>query len=222
MTNDKTIGTVKGVIFDMDGLMFDTERVAVKTNMEAARYFGYQMTETVAMEIIGLNRVDVDSHFVRHFGENYPYKEVRAYSQELRSTFYKKYGIPVKKGLFELLEHLHKQNKRTAVASSTNYQKVEEYLELANVRKYFDFIIGGDQVKKGKPDPEIFLHACTMLELDRTELLVLEDSKNGILAAHRAGIKVICIPDLVFHTEEILQLTEGVFDCLNDVIPSIR
>ena len=120
-----------------------------------------------------------------------------------------------------LLEYLKKNHIKMAVASSTRYERVLSNLKSIKVDQFFDAIIGGDQIKHGKPAPDIFLKAVELLEVNKEDALVLEDSRNGILAAHAGKIPVICIPDLIHHSKDILDLTVGCYDSLDQLIDVI-
>ena len=137
-------------------------------------------------------------------------------------NIFKTHPIEVKKGLYDLLEYLKKNHIKMAVASSTRYKRVLSNLKSIKVDHYFDAIIGGDQIKHGKPAPDIFLKAVELLGVNEEDALVLEDSRNGILAAHAGKIPVICIPDLIHHSKDILDLTVGCYDSLDQLIDDYR
>ena len=118
-------------------------------------------------------------------------------------------------------KYYEKKNIKMAVASSTRYERVLSNLKSIKVDHYFDAIIGGDQIQHGKPAPDIFLKAVELLGVSKEDALVLEDSKNGILAAHAGNIPVICIPDLIHHSKDILDLTVGCYDSLDQLIDVI-
>ena len=181
---------LNAVIFDMDGLMIDTEPVGkmlVKTSHER---FGYEITEDMFYHLIGTNEKTSKAYYHSVFGEDYPYQKIKDYRDQLRKEYFNSHPLEVKKGLYDLLED-------------------------------FDAIIGGDQIQHGKPAPDIFLKAVELLGVSKEDALVLEDSKNGILAAHAGNIPVICIPDLIHHSKDILDLTVGCYDSLDQLIDVI-
>ena len=187
---------IKAIIFDMDGLMIDTEPVGnmlVKTSHEK---FGYKITDDMFVHLIGSNEKTSKEYYYSVFGEDYPYQKIKDYREQLRNEYFKTHPIEIKKGLYDLLEYLKKNHIKMAVASSTRYERVLSNLKSIKVDQFFDAIIGGDQIKHGKPAPDIFLKAVELLEVNKEDALVLEDSRNGILAAHAGKIPVICIPDL--------------------------
>ena len=225
---------LNAVIFDMDGLMIDTEPVGkmlVKTSHER---FGYEITEDMFYHLIGTNEKTSKAYYHSVFGEDYPYQKIKDYRDQLRKEYFNSHPLEVKKGLYDLLEDLKKKNIKMAVASSTRYERVLSNLKSIKVDHYFDAIIGGDQIQHGKPAPDIFLKAvellgvtyankskAKLLGVSKEDALVLEDSKNGILAAHAGNIPVICIPDLIHHSKDILDLTVGCYDSLDQLIDVI-
>lgn len=198
---------LKLVIFDMDGLMFDTEPIGAKCFKMAAKEFGYTVSDEFQMGLIGMNVHDHVLKVKEEFGEDYPVFEVRALAKKMRMNYFYEHGLPIKSGLKELVAYLKRMGIKIAVASSSSRDLIDEYLDLAKMKNEFDFIIGGDSVVHGKPDPELFLKVLEHFNIDSDEALVLEDSTNGINASYRAKIPVICVPDLVVNGPEILALT---------------
>ena len=131
--------------------------------------------------------------------------------------YFYEYGLPIKKGLKELVAYLKEMGIKIAVASSSSIDLINEYLELSKMENEFDFVIGGDAVLHGKPNPELFLRVLKHFNISNDEALVLEDSCNGIMASHNAGIPVICVPDLVVNGPEILALTYKTLPSLFEV-----
>ncbi|RHM62890.1 MULTISPECIES: HAD family phosphatase [Coprobacillaceae] len=211
----------KAVIFDMDGLMIDSERIALKTNIEVHQEYGYPLDESVALDLVGRNLANTKAYLEDYFGEGYPFDIIRKETVKRRMDYYKENPLQMKKGLVPLLDYLKKEKIKTAVASSTRKARIIENLKEIKVLEYFDYIVGGDQIVHGKPAPDIFLDACHALKVKPQEALVLEDSKNGILAAVNGNIDVICIPDLVQHPQEILDLTYCTLDSLDQVINEV-
>ncbi len=126
-------------------------------------------------------------------------------------------GVPLKKGLFDLLKYLKEHDYKTIVATSSQRYRVDYIFKLAGLNLYFDDSICGDEVIRGKPDPEIFLKACQKLDVKPSETIVLEDSEAGINAAFNAAIKVICIPDLKYPEPEFAKMTYKIMNNLLEV-----
>lgn len=209
---------VKAVIFDMDGLMVDTEPVGNMICVKANQKFGYTVTQEMLFDLIGRNHQSAKEYYFDIFGKDYQFEDVRKEANRLREEYYANHDLEVKPGLYELLNYLKEQGIKMAVASSTMSSRVLENLKEIHVEQYFDCIIGGDMITHGKPAPDIFLKALDLLKVSHDEAVVLEDSKNGILASYYAAIPVICIPDLVKHTSDTLDKTYLVLDSLDQVI----
>lgn len=208
------------IIFDMDGLIFDSERVFMGELAVVARDYGYEVTEENYVKSLGLAGDTLYNQQKSIYGEDYPHYEISRKARDRVDNIALSTGLPVKRGIRELLIFLSDNNIPCAVASSTHVRYVEKYLEAANIKKFFRTIIGGDMVPKSKPEPDIFLEAAGNTPPERC--LVLEDNTNGIIAASRAGIPVICIPDMVYPTADIKALTEAVVDTAHEVINLIK
>lgn len=206
------------IIFDMDGLMFDTERVTKKYYIQTALKYGYTITDELFYQLIGGNRERNRALLKQHLGESYPYEQVSKECRELKHQEYRQNGMGIKQGLVELLEYGKAQGIKMAIASSSNLEIIEHHLNLSKLGHYFDFIMSGDQVVNSKPHPEIFLKVCEHFNILPENALVLEDSKNGIIAASSGNIPVICVPDLVMHEQDILDLTYATITSLDKVI----
>ena len=194
---------MKAVVFDMDGLMFDTERVAILAWDYAGEKMGLGKAGYMVYKTLGMNVELSNAVWFKEFGDRYSEEDLWKYTREFNNDFYSKNKVPVKRGLYVLLDYLKNNGYKLAVASSTSKRGVERNLKDAGVLEYFDAVICGDMVEKSKPDPEIYLKACEAIGVEPTEALALEDSRNGLLSAHRAGMKVIMVPDLWEADEEI-------------------
>lgn len=205
------------VIFDMDGLMFDTERIGFDAFLQAARMHGYEPTEKFFMNMIGKTVPDADRLMREEFGEDFPIDKVRDDRRRIISDIRNTSGIPMKTGLRELLQHLREKNIPLAVASSSAREIVEENLNHGNIAEHFRVLVCGDEVTNGKPNPEIFLKAAGKLSKNPSVCIVLEDSLPGVTAAHAAGMIPIMIPDMQEPTEAISEITHKIFPSLHDV-----
>lgn len=192
----------KAVIFDMDGLIFDTERLGRSCWQQAAEEYGYQISDELFSRVIGRGIDDTFSIFRAELGADFPAETIRARRLILGTQQIEQNGIDIKAGLFELLGFLKQCQILTALCTSTESSRARYYLERAGLENRFNKAVFGDQVKKAKPDPEIYRRILELLALKAEQCLVLEDSNFGVAAAHSAGIRVICIPDLVEPTIE--------------------
>jgi len=208
---------IKAVIFDMDGLMFDTEKLSKEIWQEIAEKKGYNFEDDFFDEMVGLDIEDTNQAFKKNYGQDFPYFKLREEKNKILKKHVKDKGVPLKKGLLEIIDYLKQNEYLIAVASSSYRERIELYLESAGIKEKFDCIIGGDEVSKSKPDPEIFLKGIQKLGVGRDEAIILEDSAHGVLAAAEAGIKVILIPDLVEHPAEIEKLVYKKLDYLTEL-----
>lgn len=212
-------GTNLNVIFDMDGVIFDTERMFLECIKPAAEKYGLVGIEDVARECIGLTDVETKRLMRERFGEEAP---LEAIDQEAVRIFQKRYqeeGLTVKEGAADLLEYLKEAGARIAIGSSTEHDIVEMELRDAGLLEYFDVLACGDMVEHSKPEPDVFLLAAKMLPGPEkiAECIIIEDSFNGVIAARRAGATVFMVPDLLDPTEEIRAMADEVFESLVDV-----
>lgn len=196
------------VIFDMDGLIFDTEKLFMRELGEVMAESGYTLTRERYVKTLGLTGERLKSTMLGYYGSDYPHAEMSRKARERVDKAALAGELTVKPGIRELLELLNKKGIPCAVASSTHTVYVEKYLTAAGLRRYFDEVIGGELAERSKPAPDIFLKALNGTEPENA--LVLEDSENGIRAAHAAGIPVICIPDMVYPSPECEAMTAAV------------
>lgn len=210
------------VIFDMDGLMFDTERLCMIVMKEIYQKHGYTLTDDIYLELIGTNGQVSKQYLQKHFGKDYPHELLTKETETALLDRIEKAGLPIKKGLRRLLDTLQKADIPCAIASSTNHSQIEAYLTKAGLRQYFRFIVGGDEVPRTKPYPDIFLKALAKAQVPAEHALVLEDSHNGILASHAAGIPVICVPDMKKHDKAINDLCLAILPSLDEVADFIQ
>ena len=209
---------IEGVIFDMDGLMFDTEKVYTLTWPIAAREFGYTVTEEQIIGAVGLNAEAGRKYFEGLFGEDFPFYPIRIRRLEIAHDYIEKNGLPAKPGLYELLDFLSKNDIPMAIATSSERSKAEWYLELSALRDTFDAVICGDDVIKSKPDPQIFNTAAQRLGANPENCIILEDSLSGSEAAIATGGYAIMIPDYKEPTYELRKNLFSVLSNLNKVI----
>ncbi|BBF43407.1 pseudouridine-5' phosphatase [Lachnospiraceae bacterium KM106-2] len=213
---------IKGAIFDMDGLMFDTERLAKQGWLSAAKQLNYPITEEMIDHIRGTNVAYSKKLFLTTYGEKVDYDLARKVRTDYVNEWIEEHGVPIKKGLKELLSYLKEKEIPCAVATSTHRELATKYLKMAGVFDYFTEVVFGDEVSKGKPDPEIFLTAASKLGVSCKDCIILEDSPHGIKAGFAAGAKVIGIEDLTPLAKESLEMTTWVCESLDQVIEKIK
>lgn len=209
---------IKGAVFDMDGLMIDTEKLYLKYWKQASADFGYKMEDEHVFAIRSLARKYSIPKLKGFFGEDFPTEQVRARRTELINAHIDKNGIEIKKGLFELLDYLKSNGIKLAVATATQRDRTLLYLRKINALDYFDAIICGDMVTNGKPEPDIYITACAKLELPPSCCVAYEDSPNGIKSAFSAGCNAIMIPDMTKPDKEIIHMLSAVYESLDKSI----
>ena len=185
----------KGALFDMDGLLLDSERACVVAFDDTVKGFGLPPMPEVALACIGLRSDGVKATLKAALGSRVDFEAFyTAWGQRISKTFSK--GIPVKNSVVELLEALQSQGTPCAVATSTRTASAEQHLNRAGLRRYFTAVIGGDQVQHGKPAPDIYLHAAKALGVQAVYCAAFEDSDPGTQAAIASGAMVVQVPDV--------------------------
>lgn len=212
---------LKLVIFDMDGLMFDTERIARIAYKETGEKYDYTFNDCIFQKITGASCKSRNETFIETFGENFPLEAALSYKNKIFRDIIKKDGVPIKPGLLELIKFLKENKIKMAVASSSRAEVINYYLTMTGITG-FDFIISGEDIKESKPNPEIFLTPCEKLDVDTDNAIVLEDSTNGINASLNAGIKPIWVPDLIRIPDELMSKIFAKAGSLLDVIDIIN
>ena len=210
------------VIFDMDGLMFDTERIYYQAWKAAMTFYGYGFSWEVYIQLVARNSHTIGLILKKIYGESFPYEAVRDKKREISDEIIAEQGMPKKPGLMELLDFLEEEGIKKAVATSSTREKALNYLELGGVKIRFDHIVCGSDVRESKPHPEIFEIAARYLHISPQQCIVLEDSKMGIKAAKAAGMYSIFIPDLVEMDEEIQKDASTTLENLYEVINWIK
>ena len=208
----------KAVVFDMDGVIFDSERAVMQCWKEVASRHNIPDIEKAILACTGTTMVRTREIMLNLYGADFPYDE---YARESSAIFHSRYDggrLPMKPGVKELLTFLKEHDKKIALASSTRQQVVTDELRDAGVIEYFDRIICGDMVSRSKPAPDIFLKACEELNISPSHSYAIEDSYNGIRAAHAGGLHPIMVPDLLPADEEMQSLAEIVLPSLTSVM----
>lgn len=208
----------EAVVFDMDGIIFDSEKATMDCWLELAAKYGIKNMEESFFACIGTTMVRTREIMLERYGDDFPYDE---YAKEASHMYHEKYDggrLPMKKGVKELLSYLKTSGKKIALASSTRRQTVVNQLRDAKILEYFDAVICGDMVTRSKPAPDIFLKACEEIESVPEMTYAIEDSYNGIRAASTGKLRPIMVPDLLPSTEEMEEISEVILEDLLEVI----
>ena len=213
---------VQGALFDMDGTMFDTERLRFQTLKQASNEFiGQEFSDEYLMQCLGLSAKASEQLAQNFYGTDVPYTAIRKRADEIELAFVRQNGVPIKKGLIQVLERLRKSGLRMAVATSSRRAIAEEYLINANVYKFFDLLVCGDEVEQGKPHPEIFIKAAQRLNLQPQQCLMFEDSENGINSASEAGGITILLKDIKEPSDQMLAQTKFYYQDMNECLNAL-
>ena len=213
---------IKGAVFDMDGLMFDSEKLVYENWKTMLNELGFEYDIEIFKNTIGLRTDETKRYYNSLYKENFNYDELKIRSRKMFFDRVEREGVPIKKGLFELLDFLKENNIKMAVATSTSRQSCERMLKKSGAYPYFDEIICGDDVTKGKPHPEVFLKASERLGIAPQYCIALEDSINGIKSAHSAGMITIMVPDFLQPTDEINPVINCLCNDLTEVIEYVK
>lgn len=213
---------IKGVIFDMDGVMIDSERQSTLGWLDAAKQMKVEMPMWLIDSFKGAPAELSAKLFDEYYKGCVDFWEMRQLRTEYVYKLRETEGVPVKPGLHSLLEYIRKSGLKCAVATSTRRQSAENSLHVIGAWEYLDAVVYGDEVENGKPAPDIFLRAAQAIGIEPEACVVIEDSINGIKAGYAANMKVVHIPDTIVIGEDIRTLTSAVYDELGGVIGFIK
>ena len=215
-------GYMKAVVFDMDGVLFDTEIVCMKAWIAVAEENGMEGMETVFPHCIGLNSNDSKRIILNAYGADFDYAEFRKQTHAWFVKYIEENGLPIKPGVEEILGWLKTTQCPVGLASSTVRESVIRHLELAKIREHFMTVVTGDMVEHSKPQPDIYLRACKELGVEPKEAYAIEDSPNGIKSAFEAGMKPILVPDMIAPNEEMRRMSHKIFRDLREVMGYLK
>lgn len=209
---------IEAIVFDMDGLLFDSERIVQRSWEEAGNQLGLEHMGETIYHTLGMNLAGRNHYFRNTIAKDFPCEE---FAKQARIWFYKivnEEGLLMKNGARKLLEYGKANGYRMAIATSSRREYALKNLKAAKIYDFFDAGVFGDMVQHAKPDPEIYLKACDSIGAAPANCIALEDAPAGIRAAYAAGMKPIMIPDLVAPTPEIEALLYETCDTLLGVI----
>jgi HAD superfamily hydrolase (TIGR01509 family) len=205
---------VQAVIFDMDGLMLDTEKVASRAWKQTFKDLGFTLSDELNLAMVGRNEPDANAIVLQVMGADFPVDRCRSLANACYRNLLETEGIPLKNGLLELLGFLKQRGIAMAVATSTPRSLALHKLGLTGLDIWFSAIIAGDDIPRGKPEPDLFLAVAGRMNASPDRCVVLEDSPAGIRAGHTAGMIPIMIPDLISPDETIRSLAYAIVPSL--------
>ncbi len=207
----------KAVVFDMDGLLLDSERIALEAFLKTCESIGFEPDQSVYRRCIGSNAERTKEILIKGYGPTFPFDDVMdIWREQYKKEAFDK-PVPLKSGVIELLKTVKGIGLPMAIATSTAFKKAMIKLTNAGLGDFFNVIVAGDQVQRSKPDPEIYLAAASRLGKDPRDCLALEDSDNGVKSAHAAGMTIFQIPDLVEPSQEVISLGHRIVSSLLEV-----
>lgn len=208
---------IRTIVFDMDGVLIDTEALILKAWKKVAADRGIPNIEKTLLQCIGITAPETEAVFRKAYGADFPYQKYKAMSSDIFHADVREHGLPVKPGVYELFDFLREKDYQIGLASSTRKSLVCEQMESIGLLPFFQVIVCGDMVAHSKPHPEIYLKACELLKTPPNRCYAVEDSPNGIRSSHGAGMKPLMVPDLIAPDEEIKSLLYGQFKNLLEV-----
>jgi len=209
--------SIQSVIFDMDGLMLDTEPIYRIAWGRSVAGCGYVFSEEIRRRLIGLTATDAEQVLLREYGQGFCIETFRAFRRQYEPEAFDSHGVNKKPGLDALLSLLLSRRMTIAVATSASRERALPLLKRAELADKFHTIVTGDEVSAGKPSPDLFLLAAERIDTEPAHCLVLEDSEHGVVAACHAGMQLYVVPDLLQPSARAISMSNGVFTSLLDV-----
>ena len=213
---------IEAVLFDMDGVIFDSERAVIDCWKIVAAEAGVPDIEGFCTRALGITSAATKELFLDIYGDKYPYDELNQKKRELVVARFDAGLVAVKPGCRELLTYLNGNGIKAAVASSTSTNSVTREIRGAGLYDFFDEIVCGDMIEHSKPAPDIWLKAMELLGVSPEGSVAIEDSFNGVRSAKAAGLYTIMVPDLVQPDDEIRGLADIVLPSLNEALEHIK
>lgn len=210
---------LKGFVFDMDGLVFNSERIVQRSWEKAGREIGIEHMGRYILETIGFNKKRTSRFFEETFGKDFPEETFNALTRKYFYEIVEQEGMEVKPGAGELIRYGKAHGMRLAVATSSGAEYAQKLFRDAGLYGYFDGFVFGTMVTHSKPHPEIYRKACEVIGFAPSDCMAFEDAPAGVCAASAAGLRVVMVPDLVQPDEEIRKLAFRVCRSLGDMIP---
>lgn len=207
----------KALIFDMDGLLLDTEGLYKKSWTQVAAEMGFDLSDSLYLKLIGITVADAEDVLASAFGAGFDKAHFHVKAAEQYEHLHETEGLSLKPGVRELLLWARENGLVCAVGTSTVTAEAKRRLEVHNLGEFFAAVVGGDMVAKGKPDPETFIRAQEAINMTATDCMVLEDAHSGLVAARAGGMRSCLVPDMLPASDASRELAEGVFDSLHDV-----
>ena len=202
------------VIFDMDGTLLDTQRIAITAWEYAGKIQGYVGVGELVYDLCGAN----EKTWTKHLLDNYPNIDVVTFKKDVREYIIKNGVVKYMSGAQELLEFLKRHNIKMAIASGSSRESIFHHLNEVGATHYFQAVVGGKDVENGKPEPDVFFKAAELIGANPQDCFVFEDSPQGIIAGYKAGMKCIGVPDIAVFDQEIKEMEYAEIKSLDEAI----
>ncbi len=205
------------VIFDLDGTLIDTEKLYRKYWPMALADYGYELSDERALMLRSLGRPFAPAQFKEWYGEDFDYNLVRKRRKEYVEGYIEKNGVELRPGVKEILEYLRDKKITVAIATATDYERTDKYLNMTGIREYFEHIICATMVEHGKPAPDIYEYACSKLNANPSDCFAVEDAPNGVKSAYAAGLNVIFVADQAPADDSIKDMLYADLPIISDI-----
>ena len=212
-----SIGPTDGVLLDMDGTLLDTETIYHSSTVAVLETLGYPDAEDTCHAMIGVPGPQCEELLLDRYGAAFPVSEFTRSFTDTSDRLFEE-GIPLKPGAAELLDALSAAQCPRAIVTSSSRRTADKHLVRSGIRAHFDVIVTNDDVKRGKPSPDLYLLATQKLGLEPERCLAVEDSNPGIMAAHAAGVPAIMVPDILPPRPDVTKMCSAVMADLTEVL----
>ena len=216
------ISDFSAVIFDMDGLVLDTETTYIFAKQQAGEAMGYEISDQFWLSLSGMHANDIEQKLLAHCGSEFNLSRFNQIAGQIWRDYVNANGLKTKHGFFQLLDFIAKQGLPYCLATNSNTINAKECLRLGGLQDVFPVMITRDDVRQGKPEPDIFLKAAERLQVNINRCLVLEDSHTGVLAASRAGAFSVLVPSILPVEPLTLSLCNVMMSDLECVLDTLR
>ena len=212
---------IKAILFDMDGTLIDDEKLTISSKVIEGKKYGFNVKKEDVLKSLGMSKENSKKHFISIYGEKFPVDELAKQRFLYILKDMQEHGIRLKPYVMKIINFCKKNGIKMIICTSTTSENIEEYKKYGDLFTYFDGIVTGDQIKNGKPHPDIFLKGLAIAGVEKEETLIIEDSNIGVEAGLNSGIEVVMIPDLVRPQGKTLINRVKVYKNLNEVISLI-